>query len=85
MCRSVPNVPRMGYIIRRSNQNAYHNGDTYVECQGKMCLLSKPLTKCEKGLLRCLYLMENTTCDYPDYTQVKTITFNNGDFLKPIL
>ncbi len=79
---------RMGYVIRCSNQNAiYSDGQTFVLNQSPLekihQLLQKP-TALQFEQIKNLYLIENTTSSYPDYSEIKHLSLNNGDFEKPI-
>ncbi len=74
---------RMGYVVRCSNQKAiYSNEKCFVLDNFEKTPLKKP-TDDDLDLIRKLYLEENTTENYPDYSSVKHLSMNDGDFEQP--
>ena len=87
-CAPIQYLPtRMGYVIRCSNQDAvFSNGQTFIinETLNDKTKLEKP-TAHEMEVIKSLYLKENTQSQYPDYSKLKHLSLNNGDFEQPII
>lgn len=77
---------RMGYVIRCSETEAIYNVEekkTYIKNNNKLINLYKP-TEEESIYLKNLYKTENLTTDIVYYNDIY-FTFNNGDFMQPII
>lgn len=84
---SIENLPtRMGYVIRCSNQTAiFKNDSTYLLSEdGDEKSLKRPTDE-HLAEIKLLYLSENQTDKFPDYSNVNEFSLNEGDFLKPVI
>lgn len=75
---------RLGYVMRCSKTRAvFRDGKTYIlECCDEKEL--KPITDREREIVKDLYYRENTTDDHIEYPPIYS-SFNNGDYMKPVL
>lgn len=84
-CAPLKNLPtRLGYVVRCSNQQAVHsNNNTFIIDEHNERIKLQQATENDLIKIRKLYMIENTSSDYPDYSNVKHLSMNNGDFLSP--
>ena len=76
----------MGYVIRCSSQKAIHKNDTtyLLNKEGVEKPLMRP-TEEQLTEIKLLYLSENQTEKFPDYSNVNEFSVNDGDFKKPMI
>lgn len=77
----IDKIPvRMGYTVRPSGRAGKHaKGQTYILDKGQWI----PLKKDERGQMKKLYFLENTTDQSVQYP-VFDVTLNEGDLMQPI-